>query len=59
MSPPDLKQKESESEGRKERERETEKSKKEGGRATFLAARDICTAMRARGPADLLVDSVT
>lgn len=57
MSPPDLKQKESESEGR--RERETEKSKKEGGRAPFLAVRDICTAMRARGPADLLVDSVT
>lgn len=49
MRPPDLKQKVS----LKGEQREKK------GRAPFLAVRDICTAMRARGPADLLVDSVT
>lgn len=50
---------ETKSEGRGE---EKKKKKKHGGRregSFFLALRDICTAMRARGPADLLVDSVT
>lgn len=54
MRQPDLKKKDRECERRKKR-----KVEEEGGKGSVLAVRDICTTMRARGPADLLVDSVT